>query len=190
MSAGMDWQISDNKFNQFIYGSTVQDYSFPRPSNPEGIYQISFATGTTTLLDDPYSSPSNAQARRVPIPEVKDNFTWNLGRHSSRWAVISNGFSPTIRPLSAITPTPSVWEAMFRGLNASCARPISLPRAVPPRLPMTAPSPPCWDASAPTSTFNYDAAGQALPAALQHRQDYRYYQTQPYIATPGRSPRT
>ena len=33
---GVDWQISDNKFNQFIYGSTVQDYSFPRPSQSGG----------------------------------------------------------------------------------------------------------------------------------------------------------
>ena len=78
----MDWQISPYKFNQFIYGSTVQDYSFPRPTNVEGIYQYSFATGVTTLLDSPFSSPSNAQSRHVPIPEVSDNFTWIIGRHS------------------------------------------------------------------------------------------------------------
>ncbi len=80
--AGMDWQIGNNKFNQLIYGSTVQDYSFPRPTNPEGIYQYTFATGTTTLIDNPYSNPTNAQARRVPIPEIKDDFTWTVGRHS------------------------------------------------------------------------------------------------------------
>lgn len=69
--AGMDWQISSNKFNQFAYGSTVQDYSFPRPSNSEGIYQISFATGVTTLLDSPFSSPSNSQSRHVPISTLR-----------------------------------------------------------------------------------------------------------------------
>ena len=83
-SAGLDWQIGTNKFNQFTVGRVVQDNSFPVNYNPytPSTQPISFATGTTTLLADPYKSPVNAQARRVPILQFNDDFSWQLGRHS------------------------------------------------------------------------------------------------------------
>ncbi len=127
--AGMDWQISAHKFNQFSYGSTVQDYSFRRPTNSEGIYQVSFATGVTTLLDSPYASPSNAQYRHTPIPQVTDNFTWTIGSHSLqlggyfKWILASDtntldynsydiglggevqGLNASLRPANLLTPS-------------------------------------------------------------------------------------
>ena len=181
--AGVDWQISDNKFNQFIYGSTVQDYSFPRPSNPEGIYQYSFATGTTTLLDSPYSSPTNAQARRVPIPEVKDNFTWTIGRHSLqmggyfKWILAHDqttlgynsytiglggnvqGLGASLEPANLLTPSTTAQVTYDSAFAALLGRVGAAP-----------------------STFNYNAAGAALPQPSSTVQDYRYYQAQPYIA--------
>ena len=61
----------------------MQDYDFPRPSNPEGIYQLGFGNGfTPTLVDSPYASPSNAQSRHTNISQVNDSFTWTLGRHT------------------------------------------------------------------------------------------------------------
>lgn len=180
---GMDWQISPYKFNQFIYGSTVQDYDFPRPSNPEGIYQYSFASGVTTLLDDPYSSPSNAQSRHVPIPEVSDNFTWILGRHSLqiggyfKWITSHEqttldynsydiglggevqGLNASLRPVNLLTPSGTAQVTYDSAFAAMLGRVGSL-----------------------ASTFNYDASGNPLPQPSGSVRNFRYYQTQPYVA--------
>ncbi len=180
---GIDWQISDNKFNQFIYGSTVQDYAFPRPSNPLGIYQETFATGTTTLIDDPYTNPSNSQARYVPIPEVKDNFTWTVGRHSIqlggyfKWILAHDqstlgynlyviglggnvaGLDATLRPANLLTPSATAQVTYDSAFAAMLGR-----------------------VGAVNSTFNYNAAGSVLPQPSSTTEDYRYYQTQPYVA--------
>ena len=181
--AGMDWQISPYKFNQFIYGSTVQDYNFPRPSNPEGIYQYSFATGVTTLLDSPYSSPSNAQSRHVPIPEISDNFTWIVGRHSIqmggyfKWITSHEvttldynsysiglggeiqGLNASLRPANLLTPSGTAQVTYDSAFAAMLGRIGNL-----------------------SSTFNYDAAGNALKQPSGSVRNFRYYQTQPYIA--------
>jgi hypothetical protein len=180
---GMDWQIGANKFNQFIYGSTVQDYDFPRPSNAEGIYQYSFATGVTTLLDDPYASPSNSQSRHVPIPEVSDNFTWIVGRHSIqmggyfKWITSHEqttldyntygiglggevqGLNASLRPVNLLTPSGTAQVTYDSAFAAMLGRIGSL-----------------------SSTFNYDASGNALPQPSGSVRNFRYYQTQPYVA--------
>ncbi len=181
--AGMDWQISPTKFNNFIYGSTVQDYNFPRPTNPEGIYQYSFATGVTTLLDSPYSSPSNAQSRHVPIPEVSDNFTWILGRHALqmggyfKW-ITSNeqttldynsytiglggevqGLDASLRPVNLLTPSGTAQVTYDSAFAAMLGRVGSL-----------------------ASTFNYDAQGNPIKQPSPSVRNFRYYQTQPYVA--------
>lgn len=179
---GMDWQIGPNKFNEFAYGSTVQDYAFPRPSNPEGIYQISFATGVTTLLDSPYSSPSNAQSRRVPIPQVSDHFNWTIGRHSLsfggyfKWILASDstklgynsydiglggevqGLGSKLEPANLLPSSSTAQVTYDSAFAAALGRVGSL-----------------------SSTFNYDAAGNALPQPSSSTQDFRYYQTQPYF---------
>jgi Carboxypeptidase regulatory-like domain len=79
---GMIWQLGRNKINQLTYGDTVADLSFPRPTNALGGNQVSFVSGTTTLLSAPYASPSNSQARHVPVQQIADDFTWPLSRHS------------------------------------------------------------------------------------------------------------
>ncbi|MGC1781615.1 MAG: carboxypeptidase-like regulatory domain-containing protein [Acidobacteriaceae bacterium] len=179
---GMDWQISNNKFNQLIYGSTVQDYSFPRPSNPENLYQYGFAGGTYTLLDSPYSSPTNAQARRVPIPEVSDNFTWTVGRHNLQMG----GY---FKWILAHDQTTLGYNSYAIGLGGeiqgltNALRPANI-------LPANSTAQVTYDSAFTTvlgrvgelsSTFNYNAAGQALAQPSTTVQDFQYYQTQPYF---------
>jgi hypothetical protein len=180
---GLDWQISPYKFNQFIYGSTVQDLDYPTPQNPEGVYQETFATGVTTLLDDPYSSPSNSQSRHVPIPEVSDNFTWIVGRHSLqmggyfKWITSHEqntldynslgiglggevqGLDASLRPGNLLTPSGTAQVTYDSAFAAMLGRVGSL-----------------------ASTFNYDASGNPLPQPSGSTRNFRYYQTQPYIA--------
>ena len=179
---GMDWQISDNKFNQFLYGSTVQDYSFPRVSNPEGIYQISFGGGTTTLLDSPYSSPTNAQARHVPIPEVSDNFTWTVGRHNLqmggyfKWILAED--TTTLGYNSYAVGLGGEIQGLTNALRPANILPASSTAQVDYDSAFTAMLGRVGDLA---STFNYNAAGNVLAQPSATVQTFRYYQTQPYF---------
>ncbi len=180
-AAGMDWQISDSKFNQLTYGSAVQDLNFPRPSNPEGIYQMSFGNGfTPTLVDDPYASPSNAQYRHVPISQVNDNFSWTLGRHQLsmggyfKWIHYTGsaelgynnygiGLGGHIFGVPGLEPDnlyPSDTAAIYydNAFVSSLGRVASI-----------------------GSTFNFDAQGNVLPQPSAALRKYVYYQMQPYI---------
>ena len=73
------WAIGKNKVNQFYYGDTVDNESFPvaLASVPTGINVYTFTGG----LGDPYLNPSS-QFRRTPVPEVRDDFNWQVKNHS------------------------------------------------------------------------------------------------------------
>ncbi|WP_263358837.1 carboxypeptidase-like regulatory domain-containing protein [Acidicapsa ligni] len=182
-AAGMDWQISDSKVNQFTYGSVVQDYGFPRPSNPEGIYQISFGNGfTPSLADSPYASPSNAQSRHTIISQVNDNFIWTKGRHqlevggyfkwihnSSSSVLGYNSYgiglgghifsTPDLEPANLLPGDSVAAEYYDNAFVSSLGRVASI-----------------------SSTFNYDASGNVLAQPSSALRKYVYYQTQPYIS--------
>ena len=70
------WTIGANKVNQIYYGDTVSKLDFPDTYNPTGINQYSF-----TGLNGPYTT-FNGQRRRIPAPEVRDDFNWQRGAHS------------------------------------------------------------------------------------------------------------
>jgi len=70
------WAIGANKVNQFYYGDTISKYNFPDTYNPTGANQYSF-----TGLSGPYTT-FDGQTRRIPVPEVRDDFNWQRGSHS------------------------------------------------------------------------------------------------------------
>jgi hypothetical protein len=181
-AAGMDWQISENKFNQFTYGSTVQDLNFPRPSNPEGIYQLGFGNGfTPTLVDSPYASPSNAQYRHVPISQVNDDFSWTLGRHQLslggyfKWIHYTGsaelgynsyglGLGGHIFGVPGLEPN-NLYSSDTAEIYYDNAFVSSLGRI-----------------ASISSTFNFDAQGNVLSQPSAALRKYVYYQMQPYIS--------
>jgi hypothetical protein len=180
---GLDWQIGANKFNQFNYGATVQDWNFPRPSNALGVNQVSFATGTTTLFSTPFSSPSNAQGRHIPIPQVQDNFTWSVGRHAL-------SFGGTFKWIKASEFSTIDYNSLGVGLSGnvqgltSSLRPSDL-------LPASTTAQVTYDSAfvaalgrvgSVNSTFNYDTSGNALPQPSGSQRTYQYYQTQVYFS--------
>jgi hypothetical protein len=73
------WAIGKNKVNQFYYGDTVDNESFPvaSASVPTGFNVYTFTGG----LGNPYLNPSS-QFRRTPVPEVRDDFNWQVKNHS------------------------------------------------------------------------------------------------------------
>ncbi len=182
-AVGMNWQISVNKINNLSYGSVVQDWNFPRPSNALGLNQISFATGTTTLLDTPYANPTNAQGRHIPIPQVADTFAWQLGRHSLsfggmfKWIHTNEyttldynslgiglggeiqGLTASLRPSNLFKPSSTAQVTYDSAFAAALGRVGSL-----------------------SSTFNYDASGNPLPQGSNSSREYKYYQTLAYLS--------
>lgn len=180
--AGMDWQLAVNKTNQVTYGSVVQDWAFPTPSNVLGVNQLTFATGTTTLLDDPFSSPTNAQTRHVPIQQIQDNFSWTLGRHSLslggtfKWIRTTEntvldynsynlglggevqGLDSSLRPANLLTPSATAAVTYDSAFTAALGRVGSI-----------------------ANTTNYDTTGNPLPAASGSKRNYNYNQTQVYV---------
>lgn len=179
---GMTWQISDNKINQLVYGSTVADYNFPRPSNPEGIYQLGFGNGfTPNLVDSPYSSPSNAQYRHVPISQVNDDFSWTVGRHQLqmggyfKWIHYTGGATLGYNSYGIglgghVFGVPGLEPA---DLLASDTAEVNYDNAFVSSLGRIA---------SIGSTFNFDAQGNVLPQPSTALRKYVYYQMQPYIS--------
>jgi hypothetical protein len=70
------WDIGRNKVNQFYYGDTISKLGFPDVYNPLGADQPSFSG-----INGPYTD-FDGQQRRVPVPVVRDDFNWQIGKHS------------------------------------------------------------------------------------------------------------
>ncbi|MGB6745822.1 MAG: TonB-dependent receptor, partial [Terracidiphilus sp.] len=70
------WQIGSNKVNQVYYGDNISKLNFPDLYNPNGQNQYSF-----TGFDGPFTS-FDGQKRRIPIPVVRDDFSWQHGAHN------------------------------------------------------------------------------------------------------------
>ncbi len=70
------WQLGSNKVNQFYYGDTISKFDFPNSYNPTGQNEYSFSG-----LSGPYSG-TDGQKRRVPVPEVRDDFNWQIKSHT------------------------------------------------------------------------------------------------------------
>lgn len=181
--AGIDWQISSNKFNQFTYGSTVQDYNFTQPTNKLGIDQLNFATGSLTFLDRPYSSPINAQGRHVPIPQIFDNFTWSVGRHSITLGGMFKWIKNSSYSILDYNDLGVGIGGNLSGLNASL-RPANI-------LPASATAQSTYDTafvaalgriSNAALTYNYDINGKVLPQPSGSKRTYQSYQTQVFAS--------
>ena len=180
---GNTWTISNNKVNQAYFGRTFEDYDFPNTYNPPGINQFQTFGGNGSggaILSPPYARAINAQSRTFPIPVVRDDFSWQKGRHgltfggSFKWISPDNNTildynSPTIG-LGGYTPN---LNASLRPSNIGSGNAIALyDSAFALALgPYTAVS----------STYNYDNQGNPLPQATGAIRDYRYYETEIYF---------
>ena len=79
---GHNWVIGQNKTNRFFVGDVVQKVAFPINYNPTGTTAFTFGDGADqSLTSNPYIWP-DSQARRVPIEQLGDDFTWIKGRHT------------------------------------------------------------------------------------------------------------
>jgi hypothetical protein len=196
---GHNWVIGTNKTNRIFGGETVQKYSFPITFNPDGSTYLFFSDGTGPALTSPFYVQPNAQARRVPIPVVGDDFSWTKGSHTWQFGGtfkfikahntnVADYNTTEIGPggytLSLCGPTPGDCGTNAAGVNNPSLRPANIG---------TTGTEPAYDydqaftfmmgrIAEVSSDFNYNAQGTALPQLTGDQRYYRYYQTQVYAA--------
>ena len=169
------WELGSNKVNQFYYGDNIQVASFPLTYNPNGTTYVS-GFGPFTA---PYDG-GNIQRRRIPVPAIRDEFSWQKGTHnlgfggSFKWVktsnLIVNDYNFYTLGLGGVTTA----------LNASLR---------PTNISANATNTAAFDSAfalglgrvgAIASNYNFNAAGQVLPSATGSVRRYRYYQTELY----------
>jgi len=172
---GHSWTLGTNKLNTVSYGETFENYQFPSVYNPQGDNQYSYSG-----LSGPYAGGNNTQLRTYPIPQLKDDFSWEKGRHSLtfggtfKWetpnefaaenfnfpsvGVTGNtnftALNPTLRPSDISSDWTTIWDSAYStalGTFASVG-----------------------------SNFNYNNKGVAQNQGTGLDLIYRYYETEIY----------
>jgi hypothetical protein len=193
---GHNWVIGANKTNRVFIGETVQKYSFPNSYNPSGSTFLTFSDGTGPALASSLYLNPNAQARRVPIPVVGDDFSWTKGSHTWQFGGsfkdikahstnVADFNTAEIGPggytLALCGPTPGDCSKTNPGLSL---RPADIG---------TTGTEATYDydqaflfmlgrIAEVSSDFNYNTQGTALPQLTGDQRYYKYYQTQVYAA--------
>lgn len=185
------WQLGNNKVNQFYYGDTVQKYNFPVLNYPLGTteYTLGASPTTNTNLYGPFVDPSS-QKRRIPIPEVRDDFNWQLGSHSI-------GFGGTFKFIKTNSQLINDFNTVTLGLGGEN---LSLDATVRPTVAngfgtngiRTAgtTSSNVYDSAfalalgriaSVSSAYNYNATGTQTPQGQGAVRAYRFFQTELYV---------
>jgi hypothetical protein len=179
------WTIGKNKVNQFYYGDTISKYSFPNAYNPTGANQYSL-----TGVSSPYSG-TDGQKRRVPIPEFRDDFNWQLGTHD----VTFGGTFKFVKTNSNLVNDfnfvgiGATGNALGNGLDNNDGEPSVRPADIYTDPNHTAAVNDYDSIFASTlgvigdifTNYNYTSTGAAVPAGTGGPRNYRYFQTELYV---------
>jgi hypothetical protein len=206
---GHNWTLGGNKINRVFLGEVVQKLSFPNAYNPDGSTFFTFSDGTGPALASSLYLTPNAQARRIPIPMVGDDFSWTKGVHTLQFGGTFKNILAHTTNVADFNETeigpgglmlalcgPTTNDCAIGSKNAgkdSTLRPPSIYLA-----PANATAAQAglqnsaiydWDQAflymlghiaVVNSDYNYTKAGQALPWLTGDQRMYRYYQMQLY----------
>jgi Carboxypeptidase regulatory-like domain len=190
---GHNWVIGTNKTNRVYAGQTVQKYSFPNSYNPDGSTFLTFGDGTGPALASSLYLNPNAQAQRIPIPVIGDDFSWTKGSHT--WQ-----FGGSFKDIKAHFTNVADFNTAYVGLGGytlSLCGPTpgdcNGPSLRPADISTSGGTTPDYDYDQAftfmlgrignvNSDFNYNAQGSVLPQLTGDQRYYRYYQTQVYAA--------
>ena len=187
---GHDWTINNTMVNRAYYGEVFENYNFPNTYNPTGATQYNNGFGgngsgelsctvltemPSTHRDEPIRFPCSATisagkkvtmacnlAARLSDLTPKDYTILNYNVPSIGLGGYTTSLGGSLRPTD-ICPSSSNVCGYAPGLyDAAFALALS---------PYTAVS----------STFNYDAQGNAFPQGSGQTHTYRYYETELYF---------
>ncbi|HEY5380696.1 MAG TPA: carboxypeptidase-like regulatory domain-containing protein [Acidobacteriaceae bacterium] len=174
------WTIGSNKVNQIYYGDTISKFDFPDIYNPTGAAQYTFSG-----LSGPYTS-FDGQKRRVPIPMIRDDFNWQMGSHNLTMGGTFKWVKTDSNLINDFNFVGVGREGSLGGglgaLDNTTARPADIAHS------QTAIND--YDSTFlaglgvigdVSTNFNYDNAGNALPAGSGGPRAYRFFQTEAYV---------
>jgi hypothetical protein len=178
---GHNWIIGNNKVNSFEYGDNIGVYNFPTLYNPTGLNTFTFGGGATTFLNGAYAAPGS-QRRRVPIPVVRDDFNWTIGRHNL-------SFGGTFKFIKTNSLLVNDYNFVNLGLGGNTNTLNSSLRPSDIRAGTTAST--TYDSAFAlalgrvgsfSSNYNYTPSGNVITQGSGAVRRYRYYQTEFYFA--------
>jgi len=178
---GHTWTIGSTKLNKFAYGDTIAKYNFATTYDPAGTTVFTYGGSTQgTLSSSPYSSPSS-QKRRVPIPEITDEFTWVKGNHNL-------AFGGTFKFIKTNSNLVNDFNFTTVGLGGNT---LALKTSLRPNNIRTAGTTSSFDwdndfalalgrIGAISSNYNYTNKGEVIKQGTGETRRYRYYETELY----------
>jgi len=182
---GHNWTIGANKSNAAYYGVTRSRLNFPVAYNPTGTVQWSAFGGDGiggAILTAPYASAVNAQNRNIPIPVIRDDFSWLKGKHSLQFGGLfkyiksyANTYLNYDQPLLGL-------GGNMNALNASLRPPdIRTAGTIASRTYDSAFALALGRLGQVDSTYAYDNQGNATPQGSGSVRQYRYYELEAYF---------
>jgi Carboxypeptidase regulatory-like domain len=181
---GHTWTISNTKVNQFIYGENRQVLNFPVVYAPLGTTVFGFdASGTgSNYLTSPYLTPST-QARTIPIPIVRDDFTYVRGKHTFQ---VGGSFKPIETTYKLVSDFNTATIGLGGGLQSFDSSPTLRPAnaatdSISENLYDSAFAFILGNYGQVSSSFNNNKQLQPLPQGTGHVRHYRYYETELYL---------
>ena len=181
-AVGDNWAINGTMANAVSFGYTVSDYDFPITNlNPNGTNLLSFSGGTTSLMSNAWLSAVNAQGRRIPIPQLSDNFQWLKHSHSIQIGGFFKYITSADHTILDYNVASIGLGGQVTGLNASQRPANILASSTVANEWDTAFAAALGRVGSISQQFNYDATGKALPLATGDQRHYRYYQSELYV---------
>lgn len=182
---GHTWTISNNKINQFNFGETRSILNFPALFNPTGTTQYSTMMSSATniaRITSPYNGGAS-QARTVPIPVFKDDFTYVRGNHNFQ-------VGGTFKPIKDSSTLVNDFNDVTIGLDSAALASLSGSELPANLLTPSATANRTWSEAyafalgriaSVNSTYNNAHDLSPLPQGRGHVRNYRYYETELYL---------
>jgi hypothetical protein len=187
--AGWDWSIGRNKTNSVIYGATVANRSTLVTYAPGGVNEYSYDGDPTggTFLDSIYANPGGGSLY-FPIPMIRDDFSWDKGRHNFSFGGTFKFPSPQYGTfgdyngigiglgggiLGLTDSDPSGWKFRPNDLDRDQTSLTIYDSADVFGLGRFASS---------GATWNYNAAGTVTPQGSGLKTHFKYYETEVYFS--------
>jgi Carboxypeptidase regulatory-like domain len=184
---GHTWNISSNKVNEAVFGISSSRLGFPSIFQPSFPNSYTFAPNTngTGQISNPFPS-LQSQFRTVPVPTLRDDFTWIKGRHTWQFGGV---FKPSHQTSTQINDFNFVNVGLggeLQSLNAG-ERPSNIltdPNLDPGGVAVTE-----WDQLFPfllgrfasvSTNFNLNANGSPQNVGAPKVRDYRYFEYEGY----------
>lgn len=181
-AVGDNWAINNNMANALSIGETVSDLNFPRTNlNPNGTNLLTFTAGVTSFISDAWLTPVNAQSRRIPIPQISDNFQWLHHSHSIQIGGFYKFITSADHTVLDYNVAAIGLGGQITGLSAGLRPSNILSNSTVANEWDTAFAASLGRVSQISQQFNYDTKGNALPLASGDQRHYRYYQSELYV---------